>query len=361
MAEYRYIVADLLTDTVKEEIPFRDVSYGEVLNAPGSFSGKVPISVVDSRGYEKITRTNLDPARTALYVERDGVLVWGGILWTVAADPVEGSLVVGAEGFWSYFRRRVVSWWGSTFTATDQFTIAQTLISNALDADNPGAGGDIGVDVPATTCGVLRDRTYGFAEMKNVGEAVEQLAAVENGFDFSIDVSYSGSTRTKTLNLHYPRKGTRIAAVLDLGANVDVLSWSIDATRMANDYYVVGAGEGPLSSISRSTAARFGTYPLLQEVEAAKDVTDIGTLVDKAHAGVAQRQLPDEMFPNLSLRPTLDTAVGTVRTGDEVRIRANTGFLDFDSWYRVTAWTVAISEEGTETFSLAVTPTELAS
>ena len=42
-AEYRYYVADLLTNNVLGEIPFTNVSYERSLSKAGSFSGTIPV------------------------------------------------------------------------------------------------------------------------------------------------------------------------------------------------------------------------------------------------------------------------------------------------------------------------------
>lgn len=357
MTTYRYLFADLLTDTIREEMPLENVSYGDVLLAPGSLTGDLPLSLKNAAGYEKVTRANIDPGRTAVYVERDGVLVWGGILWTVSADADNFKLSIGCEGFWSYFRRRLIRA-TKTYAATDQLAIVQDLVNYAQAV----SGGNIGVTVGSETSGVLRDQTYNSYERVNLGQAVENLAALDNGFDFAIDVMYDGSgNRLKKLNLNYPTRGARTAHVLDLGANVESLSWNLDASTMANLIDAIGSGDG--AAMLLSTAAdttELGVYPLLEDTVSYTDVTVSATLAAHATGALSASRLPVETLPTLITHGTSDLAIGAFRTGDELQVRTQNagGFLTVNSLYRIAAWTVTPSDDGKETIAFAFAPTE---
>ena len=76
---YRYFTVDLLSNEILQEIPFRGVSWGRALKSAGSFSGRIPvIPETDSMDLYNSTL----PGVTALYVVRDDVAVWGGIIWS---------------------------------------------------------------------------------------------------------------------------------------------------------------------------------------------------------------------------------------------------------------------------------------
>ena len=84
-ATYRYFTTDLLTNTVLAEIPFRGVSFGRSIKAAGSFSGE--IVVIPETASMDIYDSTM-PGKTALYVVRDGVCVWGGIIWSRAYNEI---------------------------------------------------------------------------------------------------------------------------------------------------------------------------------------------------------------------------------------------------------------------------------
>ncbi len=113
---YRYFTADLLTNEIISEIPFRGVSYERALRGAGVFSGSIPV-IAETRYLDLYESTM--PGNTALYVVRDGICVWGGIIWTRDYDIIERALTVSASEFTSYFyHRRIWKTWNHSFEAT---------------------------------------------------------------------------------------------------------------------------------------------------------------------------------------------------------------------------------------------------
>jgi ReqiPepy6 Gp37-like protein len=348
VAQYRYLVGDLETGVLRDEMPFSGVTYSQVLNAPGTFQATIGLR------HQKATRANLDPGRTVIYVERDGVLLWGGILWAASGNADDGKITVRGEGFWSYFRRRVLRA-TKTYTATDQFAIAQDLINWAQSEP----GGSINVAVGTETSGVARDRTYNNWERKNIGEAVEQLAAVEGGFDFAIDVDYdSGGSIIRTFRPEYPRRGRDTSIVFELGTNVGGFSQLVDATVQANNIDVIGAGDGSSMLIATVTdLTAVPPYPLLDDVLSYKDVTLVDTLEGHGNAALAARATPLETIPTIAQFGP-DTGLGSYIAGDEVTVRGDAGFIDVDQRARIIEISVKVDEQSSEQIDIALQPAE---
>lgn len=101
--KYRYFLTDLVSNKILAEVPFTGVSYERALKSAGSFSGNVPISkeTLDLDLYN-ITM----PGKTGLYVTRNGVCVWGGIIWSRDYNVVSKELSVSASEFTSYLHHR---------------------------------------------------------------------------------------------------------------------------------------------------------------------------------------------------------------------------------------------------------------
>lgn len=114
--EYRYYAVDLLGNYTLAEIPFRGVSWGRALKGAGSFSGKIPvIEATESLSLYDSTM----PGKTAIFVVRNGVCVWGGIIWSREYDAASKDLSVSASEFTSYFHhRRIWKTWNHQFGAT---------------------------------------------------------------------------------------------------------------------------------------------------------------------------------------------------------------------------------------------------
>ena len=104
-AEYRYYTVDLLTNNVIAEIPFTGVSYERALSKAGSFSGTIPM--IEATSSLNLYETTM-PGKTALYVLRNGVCVWGGIIWSRSYSPSSKTLNVDGQEFISYLYHRAV-------------------------------------------------------------------------------------------------------------------------------------------------------------------------------------------------------------------------------------------------------------
>ena len=115
-ATYRYFVTDIVSNTLLAEIPFQGVSYGRALKGAGSFSGNIP--VIDKTASFNLYDSTM-PGKTALYVTRDGICVWGGVIWSRNYNLISRTLDINASEWTSYlFRRRVWKTWSHNLGAT---------------------------------------------------------------------------------------------------------------------------------------------------------------------------------------------------------------------------------------------------
>lgn len=113
---YRYFTVDLISNEVLAEIPFQGVSYARAIKGAGNFSGSIPVND-ETSGLSLYENTM--PGNTGVFAVRNGVCVWGGIIWTRRFDVVSRVLQVNASEFTSYFyHRRIWKTWNSDFGAT---------------------------------------------------------------------------------------------------------------------------------------------------------------------------------------------------------------------------------------------------
>jgi len=114
--DYRYFVCDLMTNELLAEVPFKGVSYSRSLTEAGRFTGDIAIT---EDTYNLSLYENTLPGKTVLYAVRNGVCVWGGIIWGRTYSLVDKVLSVTAAEFTSYLSHRVV-WktWNSSYEAT---------------------------------------------------------------------------------------------------------------------------------------------------------------------------------------------------------------------------------------------------
>ncbi len=355
MAKYVYLAADLLTGVVRDEVPFSSVSFSSELSLAGGFDATVSIDptppehISGDAVINRITLANLEPGRTVIWVLRDGVPMWGGIIWAFEADLEQRVVRFAGKDFFSYYGMRTIN---NTTTwvagVDDQFTIVEELIAYAAAQ----GGGDIGTTVVyESLTGRTRDRTYYYFEHKTIAEAILQLAAVDDGFDFAIDYSGSQSAGLEhQLSLAYPRRGRTTNLTFDTKKNVRLLSWSQDALASANKVWAMGSGEGDnMVQTSASDPSKLASFPLLETVTQHKDVTEQQTIIDHATQDLRRSSSPVESV-EVEVRPDdEDGGLGSFIVGDTVRVIAQDGFVDIDQPMRVMGRTVSVDANGLET------------
>ncbi len=367
---YRYLFADLLTNTIIAELPLTGVAFGSQLNQAGTFQGRILLSGIDTVGFNIANATI--PGKCAIYVDRNGVLVWGGVIWNRAYQSSSQTLSLNAREFESYFeRRRITS--NQAFNNVDQLSIAQNLISLAQGVPY----GNIGVQVGVETSGVLISRVYYGYEKKTYYSALQDLSRAENGFDFNIDVAYDGSgAPSKTLNLGYPRIGTVYSAtnpsalLFEFPAgNVVEYEYPEDGSLAANTIYALGAGsnEGKLEATFQDPTYLSVGWPLLEEQANYSDVTDAAYLAELAQGQTQAVSYPPTVI-KIVVPAYVDPVYGSYAIGDDARLRitderfpaTGTGTsvqAGLDEVYRIVGIEVQPGEDGPERVTLTLTQT----
>lgn len=125
--EYRFFLTDLLSNEILSEVPFKNVQYGRQLRVAGDFSGDIPF-IETTKGLNLYEATM--PGRAGLYVMRNGVCVWGGIVWSRSYSVESKELKISASEFISYFYHRSI-WqtliYGSFYIGIASFSVNSSL------------------------------------------------------------------------------------------------------------------------------------------------------------------------------------------------------------------------------------------
>jgi hypothetical protein len=171
-------------------LPLTSVAFTQQLNQAGTLRAHLLLSGINPDAFNVDDATV--PGHNCIYVDRDGVLIWGGVIWSRSYNSTSQILSIQAREFLSYFEHRRIAE-EISFTNIDQLVIAKTLVEDAQSV----AYGNIGVIYNSegeTTSGVLIDRVYYNYELKTVFNAVQDLSRQSNGFDFYIDIFYDPIT-----------------------------------------------------------------------------------------------------------------------------------------------------------------------
>ncbi|KIZ17324.1 hypothetical protein SNA_14990 [Streptomyces natalensis ATCC 27448] len=353
MSQYRFLFADLRTDQTLDQLPVQGVTFDDYIGKTGALSGTIPVP--DAEIAARVKKAVV-PGRTALWVERGPDLWWGGIVWTMTPavdDRGAVTVAIQAATFDSFWDHAILR---DTLEAQqmDQFDIARDLATYATDQE----GGDIGIRIDySKTSGVRRDRTYSRFDATRVREALDRLAAVENGFEWRVQVYREAATgeRVKRLQLGYPTITAGAAPVmLTYPGNVLNYSWPQDATGMANTWQSRGATDNqnqadqsnPIMSTLWSYPEKLKAgWPRLDGSSDYNTVEKLTTLNEHAKADLARAKDP-VVIP--SIRTRLDGQVTPALIGSAVRLRIrDTWFSDgLDADYRVVGLHVTPAQRG---------------
>lgn len=370
--QFTYLFYDLMSGTKLAELPLQGVNFSAMLNGTGSFGAT--LNLTDARVKGQLGQLGgdqgspLNEGKTAIYVDMDSEIIWGGILWTTAYDSGTKTATLGGMEFWSYFSQgRRIAWNADYSIGVDQLLIFKDII----DTVQLQTGGNIGVITSGTTpSGQSISIKWDASQLSQIGQAVSALTQQSGvrGFDFAIDVAYDVSkVPQKYLTLSYPRRG-RIAGLNNVSFDASnkwakPYKWPRDATSMANVVYGIGAGTGPataanqggLRSTQSFTGALLDGYPLMEGSLQRSDITDQATLDNLTLTHLASVAYP-VVLPQLEFDLNMpDPQFGSYIIGDDAEI-----VIAPDEWFpngysefkRIASWNVSVPSEGSATVKL---------
>lgn len=348
---YRVLYLSTSTGAVLGELPVQSFSFTESLNEPGSFSASMPLEtalsgrVSGSEGRLEISAADFAAdGRTTLVVERGGVPVWAGLLWGLDVDYAAGAVSLSGAGLMSYFGRRLIAA-DVSFSSTEQTAIAWSLINTAQ------ADGSVGLVDGSSATGVTRDRSYLAADATTVLRALQNLAAVNNGFDFRVGLSWSGGLLVRTFETSYPQSGRSTAIVLDPAYNLSSVRVRMDGSKVNTKAYVDGAPGTVRQSVTNT--ALEAVIPRLEAVQSFASVAEEATLL--AHAQrLSQRGSEVVKVVSATLGRGTDPQIGGFLVGDNVELRGALGWLDLAGQYRIGSYSVSVDEQGGESVGLTL-------
>lgn len=389
MADYTLVLADLATGTPRGRYRVSGLRFSRELNGIGTFDATFHYADLRTLLKDPIGSSTL--AKTAIYIERnESQIVWGGIAWQRRRSSRDkGQFQLSGSGFEAYLsRRNIVD--TLSFTNQDQLAIARDLVAYAQgDAMNvvdghpvtiAKPGGDLGITYGSETSGVLRTILYEGSDGKLLGEALDRLAQLDDGFDWSIESAYSagiGSAITRALQLYYPRSGRpapQSTLRWEMGSQMTDYTWPEDATGIATTSYAFGSGEGA-GMLRSSASAQYlidAGFPLLEAVRSYKDETVQATLDAHARADSIADGVPSTTLPTITVRGEVSPVLGSYVLGDEglvviddenfpgPRVAPLTGGLTADNsisqYVRIQGWEVTVDENGVEFVDLHLGP-----
>lgn len=343
---YTYYLTDLRTNDIVGELDLVSVSYSNVLSGTGEFKGSISINrdtmafmppnsgdtstskYIDRDRPTFNIRSVTTPGKFGLYVYRNGVPVWGGIIWARQYDSSEGSgkMTLTAKTFESYFYhrfQRTTKYWSNE----DQLEIARWLVTSN------GSAAAVLIDVDTTTSPRRRERTMFGYEYKTTGEELEQLANLIDGFDWNVVIGLDADDKpTRKLVFYYPEAGVSRADTtlqFEFPGVIKDYTMTDNSEDGGNYIWAIGAGEGSemvVESASDYSQLSQG-WPVIETSRSHKSVLRPSTLQEHADKALEKLNTPVTVF-TANLRADQDPIYGSYSLGDWARFR----FRDYYFW-----------------------------
>lgn len=318
MADYRIKLADALSDAPREEFALTGVACDVHIGAAGALTGAIPIASGNYAAGRRINAIRASGA-TAVYVYRNGVPWWPGLLWTKDRSvDAKGrpTVQIGAGTFESYLARVQLGTDLPAMTGADQMDIARSFLTH-MQAD-PRANMHITADATLST--IMRDRVmYQAAARPDYLRMLNDLAILDGGFEYLIQVLTDPTTgaRTRNLRLGYPTITTAVVHRLSYPGAIVTYNFPEDGSRGAT--YLMATGSGAQSSIHTDAAALAAGYPRLDLTTSYSNITDASVLEAHAAADLALARVPVSV-PSIVIRPDAAPDITPAALGDYVHV-----------------------------------------
>jgi len=334
LGEYTFIVTNLLTGKVIDEVELSSMHWTDIYNKPGSGQATARIH------HPKTTKENFNSWNNGLWVLKDGDIRFGGYLGKVQPRSGTGVIEIPVLGFMEYLRQRVVydnsNMDDATFISNDikwenkeQFDIASDVVDHTQQGD-----GNIGLSVIySSPSGILRDETISVFEQKYAGDWFEGFAARINGFGWAQEYYYDGDDPKCRFRLTYPRTGRSTDFDLTYEQDSDgsnIVKYDLDGGQqpITGRLVMVGAGEG--DDMVTATIIPASSEVAYDAVITYKDVSVQQTLVDKGYYHLAARGTPARNF-TISIDWNRGPFYTEFAPGDEMDVHIDDGFVQVDS------------------------------
>ncbi|WP_157253222.1 hypothetical protein [Nonomuraea typhae] len=299
-SSYRYVFTRLLDRTYLGDLDLVNVAFDKRILQPGTLNAAIPIPSrkVGDQVAEIIPRDATElgsgPGVITCQIYREGE-PWGEY-WITKATPSRGrrgtpAIALQGSTLDAYLARVEIQD-DLVFGGDDQIAIARGLLNSLLGQANA----NISLSLQAGTSGVVRDRTYLESEGGTYGQRLIELAQVDDGFEWMINLELVGGSLVRRWVWGYPTLGTLDPPphlFADGRSAGDILDWSeeIDALRGATRWRARGSTVSTdasttstpvVSGVHSATAHLAAGWPRLDRTLSYSTVTQAATLDDYA-------------------------------------------------------------------------------
>jgi hypothetical protein len=323
-AQYTYLCTDLRTNRVLGEVFLGNVSLDCQLNTAGNMTAGLSLNDYRMDDSEVLTRTQ--PGRTAFWVYRESVIVWGGIIWSREYQSNGKAITITGQTFESYAAKRFPR--SSLQTANVKYNgVEQTkIIDDLWHQMQRITGGDIKVQLmgsypPANNGKTRYLKVRGWDLSMSYDDIIQSLVQrAVDAPDYTIRWKEDGNG----LPLKVIQSG------INLGDNVNVTNLVVDypgqiadyiytenSASGANRWWAIGSGnfEGTIVGSQTDSTQLDAGYPLIEMVNSYTSDTTQDAVSD--HSETDLKNFPNPLITHqVDLNGTGYPPFGTYKMGD---------------------------------------------
>jgi len=302
------------------DLPWSELSFTHVLNAPGSMEIGVSIN--------KVSRADIEPGQSDYVIKQDGTTRAEGRIWNARVDTNASTLraSITGEGLAGIFARRLIDWESRYEPVTESPTNINTLYAisqedilwDLVERTQAETGGDLGITQGAHTGGTHnRRRWYCAEDGVFLADVFDDFASLSDGIDWAISPTLTDSGLRELVTFN-PHRGTDLSGsiVLDGAVYLDTLSYEIDAGQIVTRGRSVAEGDCDPAVGDVTDAGALADYGLLEDFEGANsdqvdDVGELAAMLVSPHPVVGM---------DVTYELTDGPAIGDFDVGDRIRV-----------------------------------------
>ncbi|MCW7991491.1 hypothetical protein XF35_41430 [Streptomyces platensis subsp. clarensis] len=354
----RVLTQHVLTgEWLTHNLSLRDLAYGPELNGPVALTGALA---------PKLAAQNLaavDPGNTLIYVEADGEIVWGGLIWDIR--PQKNTVRLEAASWSSYLHHRHdldgrLAGRGP-YTYADRCTVIRDIWAYAQSVVDGNLGVVVDTTTSTSTVGTPSDvYTFNAWETPNLGERLDDLVSGDATPDYTCTAEWNTSKTAviRRLRLGWPRLGARRTDI-SFASGVNLVE-DPEIALAADEYaqVVVASGAGDGSAKRRQTSAVRNGRLRMEHVLDLPDIRTNDVLASRASAERISRQRLGAV-EEVVVRDTPAAPLGSWQVGDDIYTRVYNPWTTYTGWCRITGWTVRPDAPGGPQATVQLKPADL--
>lgn len=221
-----YQFCDLATDREITTLSLTAPTFDSLVGQAGPFQASIHLPWGDAEFAARVASVfppenvwppPAGPGRVKLHVYQGPTMqnLWDSyIVWEApSSGDAAGREVVNIRGaqIASYMWHRCI-WDDLAYAQEDQIDMAHSLVAD-MQVD---AGGDIGIQISGAMSGVLRDKEYPASSSVIYGQALSELASMDDGFEWVVRSYVDGGVRVHEFVTGYPDLSTTLGVNQEL-------------------------------------------------------------------------------------------------------------------------------------------------